>query len=83
MLARFIKMSILETLQQDYIRTARSKGLQERMVLTRHALRNALIPVVTVFGLQLGQLPGWSGSDRVDLPVAGAGEHGLARHPDP
>jgi len=57
-LARFIKMSLLEVLQQDYIRTARSKGLQERMVLIRHALRNALIPVVTVFGLQLGNFLG-------------------------
>ncbi len=57
-LARFIKMSLLETLQQDYIRTARAKGLQERLVLIRHALRNALIPVVTVFGLQLGNFLG-------------------------
>jgi peptide/nickel transport system permease protein len=57
-LARFIKMSLLEVLQQDYIRTARSKGLQEHMVLIRHALRNALIPVVTVFGLQLGNFLG-------------------------
>ena len=57
-LARFIKMSLLEVLQQDYIRTARAKGLMERMVLIRHALRNALIPVVTVFGLQLGHFLG-------------------------
>jgi ABC-type dipeptide/oligopeptide/nickel transport systems, permease components len=57
-LARFIKMSLLEVLQQDYIRTARSKGLRERAVLIRHALRNSLIPVVTVFGLQLGHFLG-------------------------
>jgi len=57
-LARFIKMSLLETLQQDYIRTARAKGLRERVVVARHALRNALIPVVTVFGLQLGHFLG-------------------------
>jgi peptide/nickel transport system permease protein len=57
-LARYVKMSLLEVMQQDYIRTARSKGLTERMVLTRHALRNALIPVVTVLGLQLGSLLG-------------------------
>jgi peptide/nickel transport system permease protein len=56
--ARFIKMSLLEVLQQDYIRTARSKGLAERSVVIRHALRNALIPVVTVFGLQLGNFLG-------------------------
>lgn len=57
-LARFIKMSLLEVLQQDYIRTARSKGLTERLVVVRHALRNSLIPVVTVFGLQLGHFLG-------------------------
>jgi ABC-type dipeptide/oligopeptide/nickel transport system permease component len=49
---------MLEVLNTDYIRTARSKGLQERLVLTRHALRNALIPVVTLAGLQIGFLLG-------------------------
>lgn len=57
-LARFIKMSLLEVLQQDYVRTARAKGLAERMVIVRHGLRNSLIPVVTVFGLQLGHFLG-------------------------
>lgn len=57
-LARFLKTSLLEVLNQDYIRTARSKGLKERRVVNRHALRNALIPVVTVFGLQLGTFLG-------------------------
>jgi peptide/nickel transport system permease protein len=57
-LARFIKMSLLEVMQQDYIRTARAKGLRERAVLVGHALRNSLIPVVTVFGLQLGHFLG-------------------------
>jgi peptide/nickel transport system permease protein len=54
--ARLTRSSILETLKQDYIRTARSKGLAERAVINRHALKNALIPVVTVVGLQIGSL---------------------------
>jgi len=57
-LARFVKMSLLEVLNHDYIRTARAKGLAERIVVLRHAMRNALIPVVTVFGLQLGTFLG-------------------------
>src|SRR5690606_25873831 len=55
-LARLTRSSVLEILRQDYIRTARAKGLSERVVLYRHALRNALIPVVTVVGLQAGSL---------------------------
>jgi peptide/nickel transport system permease protein len=47
---------MLETLSQDYIRTARSKGLVDRRIVYAHALRNALIPVVTVIGLQFGGL---------------------------
>ena len=50
---RLTRTQMLEVLRQDYIRTARSKGLRERTVLVRHALRNALIPVITVIGLQL------------------------------
>lgn len=55
-LTRITRAHILETLRQDYIRTARSKGLPEVLVLGRHALRNALIPVVTVAGIYLGTL---------------------------
>jgi len=55
-IARMTRSSVLETLEQDYIRTAWAKGLSERVVVMRHALRNALIPVVTVIGLQMGQL---------------------------
>ena len=51
-----VRTSMLEELGQDYIRTARAKGLSERAVVYRHALRNALIPVVTVIGLQFGAL---------------------------
>ncbi len=55
-LARFVRASIMETLNQDYVRTARAKGLRERTVVLRHAMRNALIPVITVAALQIGFL---------------------------
>jgi len=55
-LTRMVRTSMLEELGQDYIRTARAKGVSERAVVYRHALRNALIPVVTVLGLQFGTL---------------------------
>jgi len=57
-LTRFVRSSMLEALSQDYTRTARSKGLHERVVVTRHVLKNAMIPVVTVTGLQLATLLG-------------------------
>jgi peptide/nickel transport system permease protein len=57
-LARFTRAALLETLFQDYVRTARAKGLAERAVVGTHALRNALIPVVTVVGLQFGAFMG-------------------------
>jgi len=57
-IARLVRSSMLEVLRQDYVRTARAKGLAERLVVYRHALRNALIPVVTVMGLQFGALLG-------------------------
>jgi peptide/nickel transport system permease protein len=55
-IARITRSSLLEVLGQDYVRTARAKGLRERSVVIRHATRNALLPVVTVIGLQLGAL---------------------------
>ena len=55
-LTRMVRTSMLEELGQDYIRTARAKGLRERTVVYRHALHNALIPVITVLGLQFGAL---------------------------
>ncbi|MDR7548150.1 MAG: ABC transporter permease, partial [Armatimonadota bacterium] len=58
MLARMTRSAMLEVLREDYIRTARAKGVPGSRVLARHALRNALIPVVTVLGLQTGQLLG-------------------------
>lgn len=55
-LARLVRSSMLDVLSQDYVRTARSKGLPDRRVTWRHALRNALIPMITIVGLELGQL---------------------------
>lgn len=58
LIARLVRSSMLETLNKDYILTARGKGLSERTVILGHAFRNALIPVVTVIGLQVGALLG-------------------------
>lgn len=55
-LARFTRSSMLEIINQDYIRTARSKGLAYRNVVTRHALKNALIPIITLLGLEFGAM---------------------------
>jgi peptide/nickel transport system permease protein len=57
-LARMVRSSMLEVLNQDYVLTARAKGLTEQVVIGRHALRNALIPVVTIIGLTFGNLLG-------------------------
>ena len=59
-LARIVRAAMLEALRQDYVRTARAKGLSERVVLFRHALRNALIPFVTNAGIMAGYLFGGS-----------------------
>lgn len=55
---RLVRSSMLEVIRQDYIRTARSKGLSEKLVIYKHALKNALIPVITVIGLRLGFILG-------------------------
>jgi peptide/nickel transport system permease protein len=57
-IARMTRSSMLEVIRQDYIRTARSKGLRERLIISHHALKNALIPVMTVVGMQVGYLLG-------------------------
>ena len=57
-IARMTRSTMLETLSQDYTTTARSKGLQERVVVIKHALKNAMIPIITVVGLQFGLLLG-------------------------
>ncbi|MBI2083386.1 MAG: ABC transporter permease [Deltaproteobacteria bacterium] len=56
LLTRMTRSSLLETLQEDYVRTARAKGVPEKRVILRHALRNALNPVVTIIGLQFGSV---------------------------
>ena len=58
LLARLTRSGMLEVIGQDYVRTARAKGLPERLIIWRHALMNALIPLVTVVGLQMGELLG-------------------------
>jgi ABC-type dipeptide/oligopeptide/nickel transport system permease component len=58
MIARMTRSSVLEVLREDYVRTARAKGVRERLVVTKHALRNAAIPILTLVGLQAGQLMG-------------------------
>jgi len=59
-IARQTRSSMLEVVRQDYIRTAWSKGLTERVIITKHALKNSLIPVITILGLQLGFIIGGS-----------------------
>ena len=53
-IARMTRASMLEVLRQDYVRTARAKGVRDRIVIYRHALKNAMIPILTVFGLEFG-----------------------------
>jgi len=74
LLARLVRSSVLEVLGQDYIRTARAKGLRERMVLFRHALRNALIPAVTVMGINMGILLGGSAVIETLFVLPGVGQ---------
>ncbi|MBN1192021.1 MAG: ABC transporter permease [Dehalococcoidales bacterium] len=72
-LARQTRSSMLETIQQDYIRTAVSKGLRERIIVLRHALKPALIPVLTLLGLQIRQLVGGSVLVEVVYNIPGIG----------
>jgi ABC-type dipeptide/oligopeptide/nickel transport system permease component len=58
MIARMTRSSVLEVLREDYVRTARAKGVLEQLVVVKHALRNAAIPILTLLGLQVGQLMG-------------------------
>jgi peptide/nickel transport system permease protein len=82
---RFIQTGLLETLQQDYIRTARAKGLRQRTIITGHALRNALLPSVTLLGLQVGTILegafitetifAWPGIGRLGVQALGARDY--------
>ncbi len=72
-IARITRSSLLEVLSRDYIRTARAKGVRERTVVREHALRNALLPVVTIVGLQLGGLLGGAVLTETVFNLAGVG----------
>jgi peptide/nickel transport system permease protein len=69
--ARYMRSSMLEVIRQDYVRTARAKGLSERKVVFKHALRNALLPIVTLLGLSLPFL--FSGSVLIEIIFAWPG----------
>jgi peptide/nickel transport system permease protein len=71
--ARMARSATLEVLHEDYVRTARAKGLRERLVIVRHVLRNALLPVVTITGLALGGLLGGSVAVERAFGVPGLG----------
>ena len=72
-LARVTRSAMLEVLNEDYIRTARSKGLAEKIVIYRHALKNAVLPVVTIFGLALGNAASGSVVTEIVFSVPGMG----------
>jgi peptide/nickel transport system permease protein len=72
-LMRQMRSSLIEVLQQEYIVTARAKGLSERVVVTRHALKNAMIPVVTILGLHIGHIFGGAVVIETIFSVPGAG----------
>jgi peptide/nickel transport system permease protein len=86
--SRFVRGSMLEVLRQDYIRTARAKGLQERIVIFRHALRNALIPFITIFVFAIPALFGgaiitesifsWPGMGRLFLLALNESDYPVA-----
>lgn len=86
-LTRYLRSSMLDVMNQDYTRTARSKGLREELVVMRHVLRNALIPVITVFGLQIGDLLSgaiiiesifaWPGVGRMTIQAIGWRDYSL------
>lgn len=89
LVTRLVRSGMLDVLSEDYVRTARAKGLRERTVILRHALRNILIPLVTVVGLQLGALFGgaaitesifaWPGVGRLALQAISARDYPLVQ----
>ena len=84
---RYTRSAMLEVIRQDYIRTARSKGLKERIVIYRHALRNAIIPIITLLGFWIPALFsgavitesvfGWPGIGKVSVEAVNARDYGL------
>lgn len=89
LITRLVRSGMLDVLGEDYVRTARAKGLRERSVIVRHALRNILIPLVTVIGLQLGALFGgavitesifaWPGVGRLALQSINARDYPMVQ----
>lgn len=77
LLARYVRSSMLEVMSQDYIRTARAKGLSARTVITVHALKPAMIPIVTVVGLSWGQLLGGAFFVEIIFAMPGLGRMGF------
>ncbi len=74
-LTRMTRSSMLETVRQDYIRTARAKGQREKKVIFKHALGNSLIPVITVVGIQFGQLMGGAVMTEIIFSIPGIGRY--------
>ena len=72
-IARMTRSSMLEVIRQDYIKTARAKGQKESVIITRHALKNALIPIITVIGLQFGILLGGAVITEAIFTIPGVG----------
>jgi peptide/nickel transport system permease protein len=77
LLTRLIRASMMEVIRLDYVTTARAKGAQERVVVLKHALKNALIPTVTVLGLQIGFLIGGASVVETVFSVPGLGSFGI------
>ena len=75
-IARLMRSSLVQVMHEEYVRTARAKGLRERIVIARHAVRNALFPVVTIVGLQFGFL--LSGATVIEIVFARPGLGKLA-----
>jgi len=73
-LSRYVRANMLEVVRQDYITTARAKGLRERMIIYRHALRNALLPVITILGLSVPGLIGGSVIFETIFAIPGMGQ---------
>ena len=88
-LTRMTRSGLLEVINESYIQTARAKGLSERIVIFPHAMRNALIPIITVVGLQFGQLLGgaviietvfaWTGVGRLLIDAIGQRDYNVVQ----
>lgn len=74
-LARLTRASLLQVIREDYIRTARAKGVKERMVITRHALKNSLIPVVTILGPMMAGLVTGTFVTELTFGIPGMGKY--------